>query len=138
MAAKASPKSSRKEPAAPPARSSKRKLAAAAPAADPPVKQLTLEERVAKLEERLLAAGPVVQQAYRDSLDMSWIYHDSALEGVVYTFDELRTGLSGQAPPVTDSSLQPACDDIRRHKEAIEFVRDFATKKRLPITLDVI
>ena len=37
-----------------------------------------------------------------------------------------------------DSSLQPECEEIRRHKQAIEFVRDFATKKRLPVTLDVI
>ena len=39
---------------------------------------------------------------------------------------------------MTDSSLQPTCEEIRRHKEAIEYVRDYATKKRLPITLDVI
>src|SRR3712207_7764636 len=53
------------------------------------------------------------RRRYIDSFDMSWIYHDSALEGVVYTFEELRLALSGQLP-VTDSSLQPTYDDIRR------------------------
>ncbi|MFT3764483.1 MAG: Fic family protein [Minicystis sp.] len=67
---------------------------------------------------------------------MSWIYHDSALEGVVYTFEELRTALSGQAPPVTDSSLQPTYDDIRRHKEAIEHVRLLGQNKKMPVTID--
>ena len=33
--------------------------------------------------------------------------------------------------------MQPVCEEIRRHKQAIEFVRDFA-KKRLPVTLDVV
>ena len=136
MAAKASPKTSRKEPAAPAARS-KRKLAAAAPA-EPPPKPLTLEERSAKLEERLLVAGPEFQKAYRDSLDMSWIYHDSALEGSVYTGQELKAAIEEAAPIVTDSSIQPICEEIRRHREALDYIRDYATKKRLPITIDVV
>ncbi|MBX3208101.1 MAG: Fic family protein [Labilithrix sp.] len=137
MAAKASPKTSRKEPA-PPAARSKRKLAAAPPA-EPPPKPLTLEERVAKLEERLIAAGPDFQKAYRDSLDMSWIYHDSALEGSVYTGHELKAAIEDAAAPlVTDSSIQPICEEIRRHREALDYIRDYATKKRQPINIDVV
>lgn len=103
-----------------------------------PVLRPSVEERAADIDKRLEAQSEDFKRRYIDNFDMSWIYHDSALEGVVYTFDELRGGLSGQVPPVTDSSLQPTSDDIRRHKEAIEFVRDFALKKRLPVTLDVI
>src|SRR5262245_9612603 len=131
MAAKASPKSSRKEPAAAPAKS-KRKMpvaAAAAAVVEPPPKQLTLEERVAKLEERLVAARQGYQQAYRDSLDMSWIYHDSALEGTVYTGQELKVAIDPNAALVTDSSIQPICEEIRRHREALDYIRDYATKK---------
>jgi Fic family protein len=137
MAAKASPKSSRKEPAAQPAKSSKRKQPAAAPV-EPPPKQLTLEERVAKLEERLLVAGPDFQQSYRDSLDMSWIYHDSALEGAVYTGQELKAAIETAAPLVTDSTIQPICEEIRRHREALDYIRDYATKKRQPINVDAV
>lgn len=136
MAAKASPKTPRKEPVAPAARS-KRKLVAAAPS-EPPPKALTLEERNTKIEERLAAAGPEFQRAYQDSLDMSWIYHDSALEGSVYTGQELRAAIDPGAPLVTDSSIQPVCEEIRRHREALEYIRDYATKKRLPINLDVL
>jgi hypothetical protein len=103
-----------------------------------PPKRLTVEERSVTIDTRLAAQTEDFRRRYIDSFDMSWIYHDSALEGVVYTFDELRTALAGQTAPVADSSLQPTYDDIRRHKEAIEYVRDFAMKKKLPVTLDVI
>jgi Fic family protein len=137
MAAKASAKSSRKEPvAAPVARGSKRKLPVAAP--EPVAKPLTLEERVTQLEARLTEAGPDFQRNYRDGLDMSWIYHDSALEGTVYTGQELRGAIDPQAALVPDSSIQPICEEIRRHREALDYIRDYATKKRLPINIDVV
>ena len=101
-----------------------------------PTKRPSIEERATQIEQRLAAASPEFRKRYEESLDMSWIYHDSALEGVVYTFEELRTALSGQAPPVTDSSLQPTYDDIRRHKEAIQYVRELGQNKKVPVTID--
>ncbi len=138
-AAKAAPTRRPASPAQRPAarEPQQRVLALPLPLAPPP-RRLSLEERAASVETRVAAATDDFRRRYTDSFDMSWIYHDSALEGVVYTTDELRASLSGQAQPVTDSGLQPTYDDIRRHKEAIEFVRDFATKKRLPVTVDVI
>lgn len=100
-------------------------------------KRGTTEERAIELEKRIDAQPDEFKKRYYDSFDMSWIYHDSALEGVVYTFEELRAALFPQ-PVTSDSNLQPSVEDIRRHKEAILFVRDFATKKRLPITVDLI
>ncbi len=158
MAAKASAKTPKKDSVPPAAsderargKSSKRKLAVAA-AVEPPVKQLSIEERWASLEERLLKGEPEFQRAYRESLDMSWIYHDSALEGSVYTPIELRSAvdpgsptfasmsgsMSPLAPSGTDSSIQPICEEIRRHREALDYIRDYATKKRMPITIDVV
>jgi Fic family protein len=104
----------------------------------PPIRRPSVEERSAVIEKRLDAQSEDFRKRYIDSFDMSWIYHDSALEGVVYTFEELRGALGPQPVPITDSSLQPTYDDIKRHKEAIEYVRDFAIKKRLPVTVDVI
>lgn len=139
MAAKASAKSSKKESVAPPSKSkgSKRKLTVATPV-EPPPKPPTLEERIQKLDERLAASDPEFQRTYRDNLDMSWIYHDSAIEGSVFTGQELQAALDPNAPPVTDSSLQPICEEIRRHREALEYVRDIAQKKKVPITVDVV
>ena len=69
---------------------------------------------------------------------MSWIYHDSALEGVVYTFQELRAAIDQGSAAVADSSLQPVVEEVRRHKAAIDLVRELGEKKRAPITVDVI
>lgn len=145
---------------------------------------MSLEERAEAIERRLAAQSDEFRQRYWDTFYMSWIYHDSALEGVVYTVDELRAALgsptsaatggatggsaptaaapaaagsastppppppsSGSIPPAPSSSpgddgaletnIQPACEEIRRHREAIDYIRDYA-KKKGPITVDVI
>ncbi|MGH7435404.1 MAG: Fic family protein [Polyangiaceae bacterium] len=102
-------------------------------------KPLSIEERTAYLEARLQNARPDVHQKYRDDLDMSWIAHDSALEGVVYTVNELSAAI-GPADPAApfDSSAQPAVEEIRRHREALNYVREQATKRRVPLTLDTV
>jgi Fic family protein len=107
------------------------------PPPEPP-KPKTVEERTAYLEARLQQAGPAVQALYRDNLDLSWIAHDSALEGVVYTIQELKAAVDPTATFVGDSSLQPVVEEVRRHREALNFVRDYAVKRKQPLTLDVI
>jgi Fic family protein len=108
------------------------------PPPEPP-KVLTVEERTAYLEDRLKSAPPEVHEKYRDDLDISWIAHDSALEGVVYTLTELRTAIgAADANVAFDSSTQPAVEEIRRHREALNLVRELAMKRRLPVTVDVV
>ncbi len=110
---------------------------APAPPPEPP-KPKTVEERTAYLEARLQQAGPAVQALYRDNLDLSWIAHDSALEGVVYTIQELKAAVDPTATFVGDSSLQPVVEEVRRHREALNFVREYAVKRKQPLSLDVI
>jgi Fic family protein len=115
------------------------KKKATAPPAPETVRAPSLEERTAYLEDRLKAAPAEVQDKYRNDLDMSWIAHDSALEGVVYTMPELRTAIgASDANMAFDSSMQPVVEEIRRHREALNFVRDYASKRRMPITVDVV
>jgi Fic family protein len=121
-----------------PSRTTAKKKPAAPPPEAPP-KTLSVEERTASLEDRLKGASPDVQAKYRDDLDVSWIAHDSALEGVVYTVTELRAAIG--APDATaafDSSMQPVVEEIRRHREALNFIREFAVKRRQPLTVDVV
>jgi Fic family protein len=108
------------------------------PPPEPP-KVLSVEERSAYLEDRLKGAPVEAQAKYLADLDMSWIAHDSALEGVVYTLAELRSAMGANDGEVAfDSSLQPVVEEIRRHREALNFVREQASKKRVPITVDVV
>jgi Fic family protein len=107
-----------------------------APPAPPPPERV--EERYTQILQRLGETNEEFRREYTESFDMSWIYHDSALEGTVYTFQELKTAIDPNITVVPDSSLQPVCEEIRRHKAAIDLVRDLAEKKRVPITVDVI
>jgi Fic family protein len=114
------------------------KKKAAAPQAEAPKAQ-SMEERTAYLEERLKAAPGELQSKYRDDLDMSWIAHDSALEGVVYTLPELRTAIgASEGGMAFDSSMQPVVEEIRRHREALNFVRESSIRRRQPLTLDMV
>ena len=111
-------------------------VAPPAPTTPPPT---TVEERVAQIQTRLARQTDDFRARYQESLDMSWVYHDSALEGVVYSFPELRAAMNdASAPIVSESGAHPVTQEIRRHKAAIEFVREYAKKKNLPITVDVV
>ena len=96
----------------------------------------SIEERVAYLQELMDSASPEVRQEYQERFDIAWIYHDSALEGVVYSMDELKAALRAEGVP--DPALIPVYDEIRNHMGAIAMIREMATRKRANVTLDVI
>jgi Fic/DOC family len=110
---------------------------AVAPPPPPVAPSLPIEERYAKILARLNSTDPEFRREYRESFDMSWVYHDSALEGVVYTYQELKTATDPSVGSVPDG-MQPVCEEIRRHRQAIEYVRELAERKRIPITVDTI
>jgi Fic family protein len=82
------------------------------------------------------SASPAVRQEYQDRFDLACIYHDSALEGVVYSMDELKAAIRDEVP--ADPSLIPVYDEIRNHRGAIEMIREMASRRRFTITLEVI
>jgi Fic family protein len=108
-----------------------------APPPTPIAPTLPIEERYAKILVRLGNTDGEFRREYRESFDMSWVYHDSALEGVVYTYQELKTATDPSVGTVPDG-MQPVCEEIRRHRQAIEYVRELAERKRIPITVDTI
>ena len=77
-------------------------------------------------------------QEFLGRYEMSWIYHDSALEGVVYSSRELNAALDGGATKPTEASMMPLILEIRNHKAVVEYVREEArsgAKKSAQITL---
>ena len=95
----------------------------------------TIEEKTKRLRELLAQRRPEVQD-FLDRLEMSWVYHDSALEGTVYTPQELSAALHPGAV-AAEASLLPIVWEIRNHKGALEFIREEArtSKKHAPITM---
>lgn len=95
-----------------------------------------IEERVSRLRELTEAASAEARQRYQQRFDVAWIYHDSALEGVVYSMDELQSALKDEV--VTDPTMIPVYDEIRNHMGAIEIIRELAERRRATVTLEVI
>ena len=80
-----------------------------------------------------------LQDEFEQNLDMLWIYHDSALEGVVYSQDELKSAILDNV--VSESTLIPVYDEIRHHHAAIQTIRRMAAKNRkkhIAISIDFI
>jgi len=96
----------------------------------------SLEERVAHLQELEKNADEADLADFRAKFDMSWIYHDKALEGVVYPMAELRAAINDQV--VSDTTLLPVYDEIRHNVAAVKLVRELAAKRRLTISLPLI
>ena len=119
-----------------------RSSASVVPSIPIPVKEVarkpTLDERAQTLKERLERQSPEFRSRYNESFEMSWVYHDSQLEGIVYNYEELTTAFRSDEVTVVDSSVMPIYDAIRRHRIAIEYVRELTEKKRVVISVDLI
>jgi Fic family protein len=51
---------------------------------------------------------------------------------------ELRAAIDPSFQADIDSGLQPVIEEIRRHREALDFIRDQAVRRRQPITVDLV
>jgi Fic family protein len=78
-----------------------------------------------------------ILRTYRDRLDVSWIFHDNALEGVVLSYSELKAAIDQRI--ISDVTLIPMYEEVRNHKTAVDFVREANTaKKPMPIDLELV
>lgn len=96
-------------------------------------KYYELDRNMDRLRERL-SRNPKKLEEFQERLDFSWIYHDNALEGVVLSYHELKAAIDKNI--ISDVTLIPAYSDISNHKQAIEFVRDVAGRRRTAMGLD--
>ncbi len=95
----------------------------------------TIEEKSKRLRDSLQMKRPAVQD-FLEKFEMSWVYHDNALEGTVYQPSELVAALHPGAV-AAEASLLPIVWEIRNHKTALDFVREEAkhSKRQAAITL---
>ena len=91
-----------------------------------------IDERTEELEA-LLADMPNERAAFEGKCKIAYMYHDSALDGVVLTYHELRAAIDLKV--MSDTTLIPTYQQIKNHSEAIirvetRALEDFKKKSR--------
>src|SRR5882724_8843323 len=87
-------------------------------------KFFAVDNKVEILREHRMRAPVQIVAEFDEKLDVSWIYHDNALEGVVLSYHELKAAIDKKI--ISDVSLIPMYEEIKNHKAAIEWVREQA------------
>lgn len=70
---------------------------------------------------------------FQEMYDISWIYHENGLEGVVLTYPEIKSAVDNRI--VSDVSLLPTYQHIKNQKWCIDQFREKAKQKRAVITI---
>ena len=99
-----------------------------------------LDSRVEVLVEYRRRTAHSIVADFDEKLDISWIYHDNALEGVVLSYHELKAAIDKRI--ISDVSLIPMYEEIKNHKATIEWIRGVAKqspkKKKGSITVETL
>ncbi|MBX2811897.1 MAG: Fic family protein [Myxococcales bacterium] len=82
-----------------------------------------IDDRTDDLRD-LAGEHPDIWETFWHHYDMSWLYHENALEGVVVTHAELSSALQGR--PISPDTYH----DIRNLRRAVEVVRSEANTPR--------
>jgi Fic family protein len=90
-----------------------------------------IDDRMEDLAERL-RGDPEGATEFLQRYELSWLYHENALEGLVYSGQELATALA--QPVLTDAAFVSSLQEIRNHKVALDLAREDARAKKLKLT----
>src|SRR5437868_2516711 len=84
----------------------------------------------------LLGRDRAIAQVFWEKLDISWVYHECALEGVVITPDEMQAAFD--APQgVLEVGKAAFLADIRRQRQAIEVAKEESRSPRGKFSLNL-
>jgi Fic family protein len=73
---------------------------------------------------------------FQDMYNISWIYHENGLEGVVLTYPEIKSAVDNKI--VSDVSLLPTYRDVKAQKQCIDIIREKAQTKRFVVTINTL
>ncbi len=88
---------------------------------------LDIDDRTQDLAE-ILRDDPALADEFLRKYEISWIFHENALEGLVFSPHELETALSTQ--PLADVASINALREIRNYKAAVEVIRSEAAARK--------
>ena len=89
-----------------------------------------IDTKMEALRAKTASFPAKILKDYRDRLDVSWIFHDNALEGVVLSYSELKAAIDQRI--ISDVTLIPMYEEVRNHKTAVDFVREASVAKKPP------
>ena len=93
------------------------------------------DDRMEDLTDRM-RSEPEIAEDFLTRYELSWLYHENALEGVVYSSQELTTALAGS--PLADATFVSTLQSIKNHKIALDLVREEAKAKKVKINLTLV
>jgi Fic family protein len=85
---------------------------------------------------RSTSINPSMRAEFQTRLRISLIHHDAALEGDVLSYSEIKAAIDKNI--ISDPSLIPAYDEIKRFDEACDFAAELAANKKKPFKFDTI
>lgn len=85
---------------------------------------------------RVAAANPVARTEFNNRLRISLIHHDAALEGEVLSYSEIKAAVDPSI--ISDPSLIPSYEEIRRFDDACNFAAESAANKKKPFKLEMV
>ena len=88
------------------------------------------------LRERQVRLPQTLVNEFSRRLNVSWIYHDSALEGVVLQYSEIKAAIDAKI--ISDVSLIPSYEEIKAFKTAMEWAADYAANRKRAINVETI
>lgn len=86
----------------------------------------------------LMTENPELAKGFWERLDLSWVIHENALEGIVVTQDELAASLEPMPKDVNEVGKIAFIASIRRQREAIALTKQEAKKARSRLTLPLL
>lgn len=94
-----------------------------------------IEDRSEDLRD-LLRNEPELRADYLRKFELTLLHHENALEGVVYTIQELDAALRGVT--VAEASVMNGYRDIVNHEAAFAIVREEAAAKKPKVTMALV
>src|SRR5574342_827982 len=94
-----------------------------------------IDDRMEDLRE-LLADLPAIAKDFELRYELSWLHHESGLEGIVVSGPELAMALSNQ--PLAEATALATHRELRNHRAAFDLVKAEAQAKKLRLNLTLI
>ncbi len=92
-----------------------------------PAQDFDLRSRYLDVDDRLVELKTLMEEAsfaeadFREKFDMSWVYHDCGLEGMVLSYHEIKAAIDRKV--VSDNHLIPTYTLIKNLKTAMDYIR---------------